>query len=118
MTVNRTLVGVIALVLLLAAGGLGLWGTDKIQELWAGACLKVGLLMGTFWLALPTLTKNRELGRVSWATLLGAILIALIVARTKVSPYVLVTLLAASVLAVRILGPRRISSHSRPKRDF
>ena len=106
-TVNRNLVGVIGLVLLAASGVLTLaGGAERTQDMWAGACLKVGLVMAAFWLALPSITSNPELGRASWAALLGAIAVALVVARTKVPMKVVLPVLAAFVLAIRVLRPR------------
>lgn len=117
LTINRALVGVISLVLLAAAAILSLMDT---QEMWAGACLKVGLVMGAFWLALPSFTRNSELGRVSLATLLGALAVALIIGRTRVPLKIVLPTLAAFVFAVRILGPRRTPTAPprHPKREF
>lgn len=117
LTINRALVGAISLVLLAAAAILSLMDT---QELWAGACLKVGLVMGAFWLALPSFTRNPELGRVSLATLLGALAVALIIGRTRVPLKIVLPTLAAFVFAVRILGPRRTPTAPprHPKREF
>ena len=100
------MVGVIGLVLLAASGVLTLVGADGGQDMWAGACLKVGLVMAAFWLALPSITSNPVLMRASWATLLGAIAVALVVARTRVPLKVVLPVLAAFVLAVRVLRPR------------
>ena len=100
------MVGAIGLVLLGAAAVLTLMGSEGIQDLWAGACLKVGLVMVAFWLALPSITSNPNLGTASWATLLVAIVAALVVARTKVPLKIVVPVLVAFVLAVRILRPR------------
>lgn len=117
LTVNRTLVGVISVVLLATAA---IFSLMDIQEMWAGACLKVGLVMGAFWLALPSLTRNPELGQVSLVTLLGALAVALIIGRTKIPLKIVLPTLAAFVFAIRILGPRRTpaSPPRHPRRDF
>lgn len=117
LAINRTLVGVISLVLLATAAIFSWMGT---QELWAGACLKVGLVMGAFWLALPSLTRHPDLGRISLATLLGALAVALIIGRTRIPLKIILPTLAAFVVAVRILGPRRTPTAPprHPKRDF
>ncbi|HEY4262985.1 MAG TPA: hypothetical protein VGM98_22685 [Schlesneria sp.] len=106
-TINRTLVGCIALALLLAAGILVLSGADGSQGMWAGACLKVGLVMGAFWLALPSITRHEVLGRMTWGTLIVAIALALAVGRTKVPLRVVLPVAAAFFFMIRILGPRR-----------
>lgn len=118
-SINRPLVGIIALVLLLAAGLLTGFGSEGVQGLWAGACLKVGLVMGAFWLALPSITRQAEFGQASWYALLTTIGLALAVAKTRVPLSVVIPALIAAVLFLRILGPRRSASGSaRPKRDF
>jgi hypothetical protein len=106
-TVNRALVGVIGLALLIVSGVMTLMGADGSQEMWAGACLKVGLVMAALWLALPSITRNPVLAQASWVTLVGALALALIVARTRVPLKVVIPVLVAFVIAVRILGPRR-----------
>lgn len=106
-TINRTLVGIIALVLLIAAGILMIAGADGSQGMWAGACLKVGLVMGTFWLALPAITRLDVLGHATWGTLTVAIALALAVGRTKVPLTVVIPVAAAFFFMIRILGPRR-----------
>lgn len=106
-TINRTLVGSIALVLLIVAGVLVLTGADGSQGMWAGACLKVGLVMGAFWLALPSITRHEVLGRMTWGTLIVAIGLALAVGRTKVPLKIVLPVAAAFFFMIRILGPRR-----------
>ncbi|MDB5343123.1 MAG: hypothetical protein JWP89_1500 [Schlesneria sp.] len=106
-TINRTLVGSLALVLLIAAAVLVLTGADGSQGMWAGACLKVGLVMGAFWLALPSITRHEVLGRMTWGTLIVAIALALAVGRTKVPLKVVLPVAAAFFFMIRILGPRR-----------
>lgn len=112
-TVNRSLVGVIALLLLGAAAVLTVRGADGSWELWSGACLKIGLVMGAFWLAMPVLTRNPELGRTSLATLLMVILGALLIARSRVPLNVIVPVLGAFLFFARILRPRPTTSPPR-----
>jgi hypothetical protein len=112
-TVNRTMVGIIGLVLLVAAGllwGLGLEGSNPM---WSGACLKVGIVMATLWLALPSLTRNEELGRASLGMIAGTIVVALLVARTKISLQVLIPAAVTMGFLIRFLRP---SSPKRPNR--
>lgn len=119
-TVNRPLVGAIAAMLLAAAGGLSLFGTDGTLSMWSGACLKVGMVMAALWLALPSLTRRSEFGQTSWTTLFVTIGLALIVAWKKVPLKVVLPSLVAFVFVIRILGPRRASPTApvHPKRDF
>ncbi len=106
-TVNRSLVGAIALGLLAIAGLMWLLGLEGSQDIWRGACMKVGLVMGALWLALPSITRNGELGRASWTAVLGAIVVALIIAKTKVSLKIVIPVLIAAAIAVRLLRPRQ-----------
>lgn len=119
-TINRTMVGAIGLVLLVAAGILTWMGGEGVQDMWAGACFKVGLVMSAFWLAMPAFTRNPDLGRASWATLLTGMAVALLVARVKVPPQMIVGAVSVFVVLVRILGPRRSppTAPQRPKREF
>jgi len=77
--VNRTAVGLIAgscfaAAVLLAIASL--WVPENSSlVLWQGGCVRIGLLMGAFWLALPG--KNQQ---AAWANLspktLGGLLVA------------------------------------------
>jgi hypothetical protein len=115
-TVNRSLVGAIALVLLAAAGLLTMTGADE-QGLWSGACLKVGLVMAAFWLAHPSFTRNPELGRTSLTALVAAIAAALIIARTRAPLKIIVPVLAVTVIAIRVLRPRQHRPTRPPRVD-
>jgi hypothetical protein len=115
-TVNRTLVGIIGLGLLGVAGLISLLGAEGNSDLWSGACLKVGLVMAALWLALPSITRSEDFGRASWITLLGALALALIVARTKVSLKIVLPVLAVTVIALRVLRPRRTSANRPPRK--
>ena len=114
-TVNRTLVGVIGLGLLAIAGLLWALGLEGSQDMWRGACLKVGLVMGALWLALPSITRNQELGRVSVGVLAGGLAVAILVARTKISLNILVPAVLGFAFLLRVLGPSRPTRPSRPK---
>ncbi len=117
LTVNRTMVGVIGVVLLIGAAILVLIRADGTLEIWAGACLKVGLVMIAFWLALPSITRHENLGKASLTSLAAVLAGALIVARTKVPLRVILPVLAVAVVALRVLRPRGPASN-RPRRDF
>lgn len=115
-TVNRSLVGLIAIVLICAAGVLAVLAGDG-QELWSGACLKVGVVMAAFWLALPSFSRNGDLGQASWTALLVALGAALIVARTKVPLKIVLPALGVMVVIVRVLRPRNPAPHRPPRSD-
>lgn len=53
---NRTAVGIIALVLLLTSLGLFLFPVGDQASVWMSACVRVGGLMAVIWLAHPQLS--------------------------------------------------------------
>lgn len=66
--VNRTLAGFLTIVCLVVGFGLLLYMPDRTAI--ASGFIRVGLLLGAFWLALPT--KNRE---AAWANVSPVVLI-------------------------------------------
>ena len=114
-TLNRPLVGIIALGCLGAFGYLmtSSFGTpDENLQMWAGAFGRVGLLMGALWLALPSKNHEAAWADMSPSTLIGLILgIAWIAWKPKVAiPFLLIL----GVLAF-FLRPR---DKYRPPRNF
>ena len=104
-TINRTLVGAVTLVML---GGAGvLWFVAGSQDMWTGACLKVGLVTGALWLALPTISRRDQWGRTSWMAVAGAMATALVLARIRVDIRLLLPLLLGIGVSVMVLRPRR-----------
>ncbi len=114
-TLNRPLVGIIALGCLGAFGYLmsASFNTpDDNLQMWAGAFGRVGLLMGALWLALPSKNHEAAWANVAPSTLIGLILgIAWIAWKPKVAiPFLLIL----GVLAF-FLRPR---GKYRPPRDY
>jgi hypothetical protein len=103
---HRPTVGILAIVLLIAAGFLYLWpdtGTNQQQLL--SACLRIGAMLGALWLALPQVNKPR-----SWWILGATFLTVLIVARFPRLFWIpLVALIALAILRPRF-GARRPSA--------
>ena len=105
---HRPTVGILALILLIAAAVLYLWPQlgDSNQQL-LSACLRVGAVLAALWLALPQVTRPR-----SWWILGATFLTVLIVARwPKLFWVPLVALIALAILRPRFGAPR-----SAPKR--
>ena len=96
-TINRTLVGVLAIGCLTAAAAIWIFaptteGEDN-WDMWKGAFTRVGLLMSAFWLALPTSGREAAWANVTPMTFIGILLaIAGIAARPKVVVPVLIVL--------------------------
>ncbi len=105
--VNRSLVGLIALGLFAIAIVLSCFGLEGSQDMWRGAALKVGLVMGALWLALPSFTRNEELGRTSLAVVVGFVVVALLIGRTRIPLNILVPSVLGFAFVVRVLRPSR-----------
>ncbi|WP_397571053.1 hypothetical protein [Schlesneria sp. T3-172] len=107
--INRNLVGVIAVVML---GGAGiLWVFTGTQNIWTGACLKVGLVMGALWMALPAIARNRSLGEASWFNVIAFVGLALLLTGKRVDIRIIIPLLAGIAIATLILRPRPKTRH-------
>jgi hypothetical protein len=98
--VNRTLVGLIALACLGAAATIGI--VDTWENLWCAAFVRVGLLMGAFWLALPSRHRQAAWANVSPYTIVAALAAVFVVARWRSAlPIVIVVGILAVVLRPR-----------------
>lgn len=110
-TINRGLVGWLAVACLLGAGAAILLETDEVK-LWQGVFTRVGIVLAALWMALP---KDGTLGRwanVSITTLIGIIVAIFVVAR---NPKQYVPIVMAVAVIARFLRPRE---KPRPPRDF
>ena len=107
---NRTALGLVAL-LLIAIGGITLWTRGPADEgttPFASGCIRVGLVLGALWLALPQITAFFARAP-RW--LLVASAIGLIIGAVK--PWLL--LIIVPVLGVLwILGPRLTTKADKP----
>lgn len=98
---HRPTVGLIALGLLLAAAALWVWPVGGGGDLGLRpACLRIGLVMGALWLALPQLQ-----GLPGW--LLRATAVAAIVIAWRPKLALVLVPLALAWLALRRRAPRR-----------
>ncbi len=103
---HRPTVGIIALVLLLLAIGSLALGGGETTKTWRSGSLRVGLLMGAFWLAMPHLKGVRPF----WLFLgLAAGIVVLVLALKH--PF------ALALLAVIALLLGYLSVSSRPRRS-
>lgn len=102
--INRTLVGISALVCLLTAGTLlAVYPSDDSWVYWQGAFVRVGALMSALWLALPSGKRQAAWTNVSPTTFLGVILAVFGIAfRPKVAvPLIIVVAIIGFVLRPR-----------------
>jgi len=109
-TINRTLVGVIAVVLLAGAGLF--WASLGSQHALTGACLKVGSVMAALWLALPTISRHGNWGQVSWGSVIAFMGLALALTGKRVSFQIAFPILLGVAITMLVLRPK---SKTRPK---
>ena len=96
-----TLVGLIALSCLVAAATIGV--VDTWENLWCAAFVQVGLLMGAFWLALPSRHREAAWANVSPYTIVAALIAVFVVARWRSA---LPVVIGVGLLAL-VLRPRQ-----------
>ena len=106
--INRTSIGVIAVVLLLAAAIL--WATLGSQNLWTGACVKVGLVMSTLWLAMPSGPTQANWGQASLGSIIVLLSIGLILIGKRVDFRIVMAVLFGAAVTIKLLRPG--SNHS------
>ena len=104
-TINRTLVGIIALLCL--GSSIALLITQPEEELWSGGFMRVGLLMGAFWLALPTGSRAAAWEGVSPATLVGGLLALFAIVRFPKAMIPLLIMVAVMGFFLRPRGKKR-----------
>jgi hypothetical protein len=94
--VRRHAIGVIALVLLLGAGGLWIWPLDTTwyRTVWA-ACCRLGPTLAVLWLAYPDVKRLPN-----WIWYMIPLLLLLIAWRRVVFVYAFPILVALVVLAL------------------
>ncbi len=98
---KRKTVGFIAIVCLGVAVVAGLYG--QLQSPWYSACLRVGLVMGALWLALPTKIRPAAWAHLSKWWLIGIALTAIALPRLRgIWPVLLI-----GIIIGWLLRPRR-----------
>ncbi|MFV0445663.1 MAG: hypothetical protein ACK5Q5_18940 [Planctomycetaceae bacterium] len=100
--VNRTLVGLLAVACLLIGAAIGWF--DSMQNVWCGSFVRTGLLLGAFWLALPSRGREAAWANVSPWTLALSLLAALLFVRR---PRVFFVIIAIVVVAAVVIRPKR-----------
>ena len=83
-----------------------LWFVAGDQNIWAGACLKVGLVMAALWLALPMMTRRGEWGRTSWPVLFCVVAFVLVLTGKRVDVRIIISMLVGFAIAIMILRPK------------
>lgn len=102
--VNRTLTGILTIVCLVS--GFAMLVYMPAREAVAAALIRVGLLLGAFWLALPTKTREAAWANVSPALLIGSLAAAVAIAVRPALIRVLLPILVALLIVGYVLKPR------------
>ncbi len=108
-SINRTLVGLIALVCL--ATGVAIGFADEFANLWCAAFVRVGLVMGAVWVALPSGDREAAWANVSPLTLVAILLFALVFVRR---PLVFLPIIVGVAAIGFFVRPRRRPPRTRP----
>jgi hypothetical protein len=102
--VNRTLTGFLTIVCLVSGIGMLLYMPER--EAVAAALIRVGLLLGAFWLALPTKTREAAWANVSPVALIGVLAGAVAIAVRPALFRYLLPLAFALLVVGYVLKPR------------
>ena len=104
--VNRWLLGMLAIGFFLSAAFFGLAPPPYEQDSLAGPLLRIAIVLGTLWLALPAKLGLGHTPKISPTTLVIVIGILIAVVRIRVPlPYLILGAIAAAIALV-VLRPR------------
>ena len=100
--IKRILVGVCALISLAAAGGVWFFTADPESSGLLSALVRVGIVLGALWLALPA-----QAGRFPWERALPLVIgVGLVLALARRASVVLVPIVIVIAVAALILRPK------------
>ncbi len=103
--VNRHLVGLLALMCLVAAGIILLGFGNNLQlRQWGSAFLRVGLVLAAFWIALPTRYRDAAWAEVNPLVIPGFVVAFLLLAYR---PRIGIPILVVAAVFGFLLRPRR-----------
>ena len=108
--VNRSLVGFLGLTCLVAAGVIRLVSPD--DQLWIGGCIRVGLVVCAFWLALPSRHRDAAWANVSLPTVFG--IVVGLLALTRIPMKIVVPIFIFVAVLIVVLRPRSKTRPNRP----
>lgn len=103
---NRGLIAGIACVCLGLSLAMMLFSTDHANDMWQAAFMKVGVVMGALWLAIPPGAAGLELGKAPlWKVVVGVLMLALLI-RVRVPIKLLLPIVLIAAVAIRLLRPK------------
>lgn len=97
--VNRTLVGILAIVL--TSVGVLIGWLDSIDNVWCGSFVRTGVLLGVFWLALPSRRRAAAWANVSPWTFIAVLAMMVVLVRRPQIFFGIAALLAIATLIIR-----------------
>lgn len=100
--INRPLVGILTICCFLGAAAVSVLRPQ--EDLWIAGFIRVGLLMGALWLALPTRSRPAAWANVSPATFVGLIVAILLLPRY---PRLILPAMAILLVLHVVLKPRK-----------
>lgn len=109
-TLNRTLAGVLALAC--GAAGIVLCALRGIEDQFAAGFIRVGIVLGALWCAMPSRSREAAWARVSPWAVVGAVLAAVLLVRHLRA---LLPIVIALSIAGYVLRPRK-RREQRPSR--
>ncbi|RMG37355.1 MAG: hypothetical protein D6725_08985 [Planctomycetota bacterium] len=112
-TVNRTLVGVLALACLGGAAALAFSGHGgQSVRLWQAGLIRVGLVLAALWIALPTKDRPAAWANISKRTLVVALIGLLALLRLPLR--IVLPIVFGAALCGWLLRPRPRRRHAPP----
>lgn len=103
--VNRPFVGVLAIACLVGGGATLIF--DSFNNPWAGALIRVGVLLVVFWIALPAGSRPAAWANFTPWTLVGIVAGALVLARFIRQPLYFIPVVLGAIATSFVLRPRR-----------
>lgn len=91
-----------------------MYGGDEAWEMWYAGFLRVGLLMGAFWQALPARGRDAAWAEVSPVALIGGLIVLFVAVRR---PKVFIPLLVVVGAILFVLRLLRRGDSDRPDRS-
>jgi len=116
--INRTLVGCLSLGCLAAALAIALFSRSSSNDMWQGAFLKVGVVLGALWVALPNWSADRPFATASLWHVMGVLLGLVMLIRLRIPLQLLVPLALVTAFAIRVLRPKPKTRPPRPRREY
>ena len=103
--INRTLVGILALICLITAAVIFfVRGHEESWQMWQAAFTRVGLVMSAIWIALPTRDRPAAWANVSGSTFIGILLVVLAAALPRFR--ILLPILIVAGIVTVLFRPR------------